>query len=222
VCAVKIMTARMANFREIGKKIVCVGRNYSEHAAELGNAVPSKPLLFLKPTSSYVSEGSAIKIPEGCNDLNHEVELGVVIGARAQAISEAEASGVIAGYALGLDMTARDWQSEAKKKGQPWSLAKGFDTSCPISGFIDKTEIKNHNEIDIWLKVNGETRQSGNTKDMIFPIEHLISYASRFFTLEPGDLLLTGTPAGVSKLNPGDVITAGISDVVSMEFKVEG
>jgi len=219
---VKIMTARMANFREIGKKIVCVGRNYSEHAAELGNAVPSKPLLFLKPTSSYVSEGSAIKIPEGCNDLNHEVELGVVIGARAQAVSEAEASGVIAGYALGLDMTARDWQSEAKKKGQPWSLAKGFDTSCPISGFIDKTEIKNHNEIDIWLKVNGETRQSGNTKDMIFPIEHLISYASRFFTLEPGDLLLTGTPAGVSKLNPGDVITAGISDVVSMEFKVEG
>lgn len=216
------MTARMANFREIGKKIVCVGRNYSEHAAELGNAVPSKPLLFLKPTSSYVSEGSAIKIPEGCNDLNHEVELGVVIGARAQAVSEAEASGVIAGYALGLDMTARDWQSEAKKKGQPWSLAKGFDTSCPISGFIDKTEIKNHNEIDIWLKVNGETRQSGNTKDMIFPIEHLISYASRFFTLEPGDLLLTGTPAGVSKLNPGDVITAGISDVVSMEFKVEG
>lgn len=216
--------SKVANFREIGKKIVCVGRNYSEHAAELGNAVPTKPILFLKPTSSYIGEGSAIKIPPGCQDLNHEVELGIVIGSRASRVSEADATKYIAGYALGLDMTARDWQNEAKKKGHPWSLAKGFDTSCPVSSFVDKEKIKNPNDIDIWLTVNGETRQSGNTKDMVFSVEHLISYASQYFTLEPGDLLLTGTPSGVSTVNAGDVVRAGIGEkgeVVSIEFKVE-
>jgi len=214
--------SKISNFRELGKKIVCVGRNYSDHAKELGNAVPSKPILFLKPTSAYVAEGSAIKIPKGCQDLNHEVELGIVIGAKASGVSEEDASKYIGGYALGLDMTARDWQNELKKKGMPWSIAKGFDTSCPISSFIEKEKISNPNEIDIWLTVNGETRQSGNTRDMIFSVEHLISYASQIFTLEPGDLLLTGTPAGVSKLEAGDVVKCGLGEVVNMEFKVEG
>ncbi|XP_005106610.1 acylpyruvase FAHD1, mitochondrial [Aplysia californica] len=213
--------SKLANFREIGRKIVCVGRNYSEHAAELNNPVPTKPILFLKPTSSYVAEGSPIKIPKDCTDLNHEVELGIVIGSRASCISVEEASQAIGGYALGLDMTARDWQNEAKKKGHPWSIAKGFDTSCPISAFVEKDKIKNPNELDIWLTVNGEKRQSGNTRDMIFSVEYLISYISQFFTLEPGDLLLTGTPSGVSRVQPGDVLKAGLGDVVSMQFKVE-
>ncbi|KAK3797607.1 hypothetical protein RRG08_054633 [Elysia crispata] len=197
--------SKFAHFREIGKKIVCVGRNYREHAAELNNPVPSKPILFLKPTSAYISAGDTIQIPRGCTDLNHEVELGVVIGAIAKDVSVAEAMNYVAGYALGLDMTARDWQTAAKSKGHPWSVAKGFDTSCPISKFIEKEKIPNPNNLDLWLKVNGEVRQSGNTKDMIFPIEHLISFASQCFTLEPGDLILTGTPAGVSKLNSVEI-----------------
>uniref|UniRef100_A0A2C9JCM4 oxaloacetate tautomerase n=1 Tax=Biomphalaria glabrata TaxID=6526 RepID=A0A2C9JCM4_BIOGL len=153
-----------------------------EHAAELGNPVPSKPILFLKPTSAYISEGQAIKIPQGCNDLNHEVELGVVIGSKAIQVAPEEALNYVGGYALGLDMTARDWQSEAKKQGHPWSLAKGFDTSCPVSAFIEK---------------------------------------EKYFTLEPGDLLLTGTPSGVSKLKPGDIIQAGLGNLISMQFKVD-
>ncbi|BFY98627.1 hypothetical protein BsWGS_01667 [Bradybaena similaris] len=212
---------KLAQFKDFGKKIVCVGRNYRDHAAELGNPVPGKPILFLKPTTAYISEGQTIKIPKGCTDLNHEVELGVIIGSRATNVKESEAMKYVGGYALGLDMTARDWQSEAKKNGLPWSLAKGFDTSCPVSAFIEKDKIPNPGDIDIWLKVNGETRQSGNTKDMIFSVEHLISYTSQFFTLEPGDLLLTGTPAGVSKLKPGDVIQAGLGDVVKVQFTIE-
>uniref|UniRef100_A0A0B7BE01 Oxaloacetate tautomerase FAHD1, mitochondrial n=1 Tax=Arion vulgaris TaxID=1028688 RepID=A0A0B7BE01_9EUPU len=213
--------SKLAQFRDVGKKIVCVGRNYREHAAELGNAVPSKPILFLKPTTAYITEGQAIKIPKGCNDLNHEVELGIVIGTRAKNVKESEALKYVGGYALGLDMTARDWQSDAKNNGHPWSLAKGFDTSCPVSAFIEKEKIPDPGNIDIWLKVNGEIRQSGNTKDMIFSVEHIISYTSQFFTLEPGDLLLTGTPSGVSKLSPGDVIQAGLGDLVKIQFKVE-
>jgi len=213
--------SKLAQFRDIGKKIVCVGRNYSEHAAELGNAVPGKPILFLKPTTAYVTEGQAIKIPKGCTDLHHEIELGIVIGTRATNVKEVEAMKYVGGYALGIDMTARDWQSEAKKQGHPWCLAKGFDTSCPVSAFIEKDKIPDPGNVDIWLKVNGETRQSGNTKDMIFSVEHLISYTSQFFTLEPGDLLLTGTPSGVSKVVSGDVIQAGLGDLVKIEFKVE-
>ncbi|CAL1538342.1 unnamed protein product [Lymnaea stagnalis] len=212
--------SKLSQFRELGKKIICVGRNYREHAAELGNPIPSKPILFLKPTSAYITEGQMIKIPLGCSDLNHEVELGVVIGIRASKIKQEEAMKYVGGFALGLDMTARDWQSEAKKNGHPWCLAKGFDTSCPVSAFIDKEKIPNPNNVDIWLKVNGETRQSGNTKDMIFSVEHLISYASQYFTLEPGDLLLTGTPSGVSKLNLGDVIQAGLGNIISVQFTV--
>ncbi|RUS74813.1 hypothetical protein EGW08_017422 [Elysia chlorotica] len=213
--------SKFAQFKEIGKKIVCVGRNYREHAAELNNPVPSKPMLFLKPTSAYISEGDAIKIPKGCTDLNHEVELGVVIGATAKDVSITEAMNYVAGYALGLDMTARDWQAVAKSKGHPWSVAKGFDTSCPISKFVEKEKIPDPNNLDLWLKVNGEMRQSGNTKDMIFPVEHLISFASQCFTLEPGDLILTGTPAGVSKLNSGDVIQAGLANIIQVQFLVQ-
>ncbi|KAI8793712.1 acylpyruvase FAHD1, mitochondrial-like [Biomphalaria glabrata] len=213
--------SKLSQFRTFGKKIVCVGRNYREHAAELGNPVPSKPILFLKPTSAYISEGQAIKIPQGCNDLNHEVELGVVIGSKAIQVAPEEALNYVGGYALGLDMTARDWQSEAKKQGHPWSLAKGFDTSCPVSAFIEKEKIPDPNNIDLWLKVNGETKQAGNTKDMIFSVEYLVSYASQYFTLEPGDLLLTGTPSGVSKLKPGDIIQAGLGNLISMQFKVD-
>lgn len=209
-----------AKFREAGRKIVCVGRNYGAHAAELGNPVPEKPILFLKPTSSYLSEGKPIKIPKGCSSLHHEVELGIVIERAGSNIPEAAALDHIGGYVLALDMTARDFQDEAKKKGQPWTLAKGFDTSCPVSGFIPRDKVPDPHNMQLWLKVNGATKQDGNTKDMIFTIPVLISYISQFFTLEPGDVILTGTPSGVGPTKTGDTIQCGLSDLVTMQFTV--
>ncbi|KAL8613080.1 hypothetical protein ACOMHN_035021 [Nucella lapillus] len=209
-----------ARFRELGKKIICVGRNYGAHAAELGNPLPEKPILFLKPTSSYLSEGSAIQIPKGCTSLHHEVELGIVIERCGKNISEAAALDHVGGYILALDMTARDFQDEAKKKGEPWTLAKGFDTSCPVSGFIPKNKLPDPQNAGLWLKVNGTTRQDGNTKDMIFTIPHLIAYISQYFTLEPGDVILTGTPSGVGSTVPGDRLQCGLADLVSMQFTV--
>ena len=154
-------------------------------------------------------------------EIHHEVELGVVIGKTGFKISEAQAAEYIAGYCLALDMTARDLQSKLKAKGLPWTLAKGFDTSCPVSDFIPSQNISNPQNVDLWLKVNGELRQSSNTKNMIFNIPFLLSYISEFFTLEPGDLILTGTPEGVGPVKRGDVINCGLKDIVEMSFSVE-
>ncbi|XP_046362356.1 acylpyruvase FAHD1, mitochondrial-like [Haliotis rufescens] len=214
-------TTKVARFLEFGKKIICVGRNYSEHAAELGNPVPKKPILFLKPTTAYVTAGDTVKIPKGCSSLHHEVELGVVIGEKACDVAEPDAMKHVGGYVLALDMTARDFQDEAKKKGQPWTMAKGFDTSCPVGEFIEKSKIPDPSNVQLWLKVNSDKRQDGNTKDMIFNVPYLISYVSQYFTLEPGDLLLTGTPSGVGPVVEGDVMEAGIGDISTIKFSVE-
>lgn len=240
----------------------------SEHAIELGNAIPEKPLLFLKPPSAYVTEGNPIKIPPGCSSLHHEIELGIVIGSKCSQIAPQEVMNHVAGYwysnlfkyfysfqwsdeiswflgysSLALDMTARgsyslfdyvfrslivswryrnllDFQDEAKKKGQPWTLAKGFDTSCPVSSFIPKEKIADPHNIELWCTVNGITRQKGSTKDMIFNIPTLLSYISKYFTLETGDVILTGTPAGVGPVQKGDLIQGGITDVITMAFHV--
>ncbi|ODM87927.1 hypothetical protein Ocin01_18754, partial [Orchesella cincta] len=143
-----------------------------DHAAELGNAVPEIPLLFLKPASSYITEGTPIKIPKGCTSLHHEIELGV-----GTDIPEGSAMNHVAGYVLALDMTARDFQNIAKKKGNPWDLAKGFDTSCPVGKFIPKDAVSDPHNLELWCK---------------YP--YLISYISQYFTLEPNDIILTGTP----------------------------
>lgn len=213
-------SSNLTRFAEIGKKIVCVGRNYAEHAAELGNALPTEPMLFLKPSTAYLQQGKQIMFPPGCKELHYEVELGLVISKTGTDIPESEVMNHIGGYALALDMTARDFQNAAKKKGIPWSLAKGFNTSCPISQFIPKESVSDPQNIGLWCKVNGETKQDGNTKDMIFNIPTLVSYISQYFTLETGDLVLTGTPAGVGPVVPGDVITAGLGDMVEMSFTV--
>jgi acylpyruvate hydrolase len=215
------MSGNFSRFVEIGRKIVAVGRNYRDHAAELGNAVPEVPLLFMKPASSYITEGSLIKIPKGCSSLHHEIELGIVIGKKGTDIPENSAMNHVAGYVLALDMTARDFQNVAKTKGHPWDLAKGFDTSCPVSSFIPKESIPDPNNVNLWCKVNGEMKQNGNTKDMIFKIPYLISYISQYFTLEPNDVILTGTPAGVSGVKFGDVIQGGLGELVQFEFKVQ-
>jgi len=195
--------------------------SFSEHAAELGNAVPDKPILFLKPPSAYVIEGNAIRIPKGCSSLHHEIELGVVIGSKCSNVEPKDTMKHIGGYVLALDMTARDFQDEAKKKGHPWTMAKGFDTSCPISSFIPIDSISDPHNVELYLKVNGVTKQHGCTKDMIFNIPTLLSFISTYFTLEAGDVVLTGTPKGVGPVKAGDTLEGGILNVISMKFPVE-
>ncbi|KAM6299095.1 oxaloacetate tautomerase FAHD1, mitochondrial [Aegotheles albertisi] len=210
----------LCRFWEWGRNIVCVGRNYAEHAREMGSSLPPQPLFFLKPSSAYVRPGAPILRPYYSQNLHHEVELGVVMGRRAQAVSQEAAMEHVAGYALCLDMTARDTQEECKKKGLPWTLAKGFGSSCPVSDFVPKEKIPDPHKLKIWLKVNGELRQEGETSMMIFSIPYLISYISEIFTLEEGDLILTGSPQGVGSVEAGDEIEAGISGVLSMRFTV--
>ncbi|UZJ51714.1 hypothetical protein CBS101457_001034 [Exobasidium rhododendri] len=198
-----------SSFRQNGRKIIAIGRNYADHAKELGNAVPKSPFFFLKPTTSYVDDGGVVEIPKGV-DCHFEVELGVVIGKTGRDISSADAEDYIGGYALAIDMTARNMQEAVKKKGLPWSAAKGFDTFNPISSFIGKSSIPDHSNVRLWLKTNDQIRQDGNTKDMIFDIPQLISHVSSIMTVEVGDLLLTGTPKGVGAVKAGDEIHAGL------------
>ncbi|XP_078148652.1 oxaloacetate tautomerase FAHD1, mitochondrial-like isoform X2 [Carex rostrata] len=188
----------------MGTKIIGVGRNYVAHAKELGNAVPKDPVLFMKPTSSYLANGGTIEIPHPLKSLHHEVELAVVIGQKARDVSVAAAMDYVGGYALALDMTAREIQSQAKSAGLPWSVAKGQDTFTPISPVV-----------------NDEIRQKGSTKDMIFDIPFLISHISSIFTLMEGDVILTGTPEGVGPVAIGDKVTAGITGLIDVHFDVQ-
>ncbi|KAJ1865232.1 hypothetical protein LPJ73_000072 [Coemansia sp. RSA 2703] len=201
------MSAR--TFAQTGRKIVAIGRNFSEHAKELGNAVPTAPFFFLKPTSSYVLSPGKIEIPQGCV-VHHEVELGVVIGKTGRNISAANAADHIAGYALALDLTARNLQDEAKKKGLPWSAAKGFDTFTPVGQFIPAEKIADPHKVRLWIEVADQIKQNGTTDAMIFQIPQLIEHVSSIMTLEEGDLLLTGTPKGVGPVEPGDRVVAGL------------
>ena len=157
----------MADFLKTGRKIIAIGRNYSEHAKELGNAVPTEPFFFLKPTSSYITDGQSIEIPADC-EVHHELELSVIIGKEGRDILAEDAEDYIAGYALSLDMTARNIQDKAKKEGRPWSASKGYDTFTPIGDFISKDQIPDHGNVDLSLQVDGVTKQKGNTRDMIF------------------------------------------------------
>lgn len=200
-----------------GKKIVCIGRNYAEHAKELGNAVPKEPFFFLKPTTSYIRSGSKIEIPNTGGSVHHEIELGVVIGARGKDVAESDAMQLVRGYVLALDLTDRTLQGEAKKAGKPWTIAKGFDTFCPIS---DNMVSSVPPTARLWCKVNGEMRQDGPISDMIFPIPKLISFISGIMTLEEHDLILTGTPSGVGPIVPGDVIEGGLDDLLQLKFDV--
>ncbi|KAF9981069.1 hypothetical protein BGZ75_007674 [Mortierella antarctica] len=198
------------NFISVGRKIVAIGRNYSEHAKELGNAVPTAPFFFLKPTSSYITNGQSIEVPEGC-EVHHELELAVVIGKDGRNIRAQDANSYISGYALALDMTARNLQQQAKEKGMPWSAAKGYDTFTPIGEFIPKDQIVDHDNVDLLLQVDGVTKQQGNTRDMIFSIPTLIENVSAIMTLQEGDVILSGTPKGVGRVLPGETITCELA-----------
>lgn len=192
--------------------IFCIGRNYVEHIKELNNEQPDEPITFLKPITSILFNGGTIRLPEQSSDVHHEVELVVAISKKGRNIPKERALDYVAGYGVGIDVTARDLQSKAKKAGHPWALAKGFDTFAPISSFVDANSGKDPQNLELKLEVNNTTRQQGNTNLMIFPIKDLISYLSNVFTLHPGDLIFTGTPAGVSPLQKGDQIKATLGD----------
>lgn len=181
-------------------KIVCVGRNYADHAKELGNAVPERPLLFFKPPSAVIASGEAIVLPPASSRVEHEAEIGVVIGRRLRHATAVEAELGIAGFTCVNDVTARDLQ---KTDGQ-WARAKGFDTFCPVGPVV--VEGLDWRTLEVIGRVNGEERQRGNTTQMLFDIPHLLVYISAIMTLEPGDLIATGTPAGVGPLTAGDVV----------------
>ncbi|CAG0921062.1 unnamed protein product [Notodromas monacha] len=208
----------VTRFPEFGKKILCVGYNYRDRVEEMGKRPTERPLVFLKPSTSYVQCGQDLLIPPRTRQLEHEIELGAVISKKGKSISEDDAMDFVGGYCAALDMTARDLLHEAKARGQPWTIAKGFDTSCAVGEFIPKSRVPNPHVLELWCKVNGTMRQKANTSQMIYKIPELISYLSEIFTLEPGDFVLTGTPEGVSKVVPGDVIEGGITDLTTFTF----
>ncbi len=193
----------------VPSKIVCIGRNYREHASELGNAVPKEPLLFLKPPSAILAPGGTIRIPQQSSRVDFEGELGVVIGKRCSRIGpDEDVRPYIRGYTVVNDVTARDLQ---KSDGQ-WSRAKGFDTFCPVGPWVTD-EVDPESGISVQTRLNGELRQDGNTRDLIFPIAELLRYISAAMTLLPGDLIPTGTPAGVSPMRAGDRVEVTIEGI---------
>ena len=197
-------------------KILAVGRNYAAHNREMGTGERVDPVLFLKPPSAIVHDGGAIALPRGLGAIHHEVELVAVIGTSGRAIEPARALDHVMGYAIGIDLTLRDMQNEAKKKGEPWDLAKGFDGSAPISSVVPKERVPDPAALSLTLEVNGELKQSGSTSQMLHEVSDLVAFASKLITLERGDLLFTGTPEGVGPVVPGDVVSARRCDLASV------
>lgn len=190
--------------------IFCIGRNYVDHAKELGNNIPSSPLIFAKTLNTICTSNSSINLPVQSNDVHHEVEVVIAIGKQGKNIPQNQAEDFIAGIGIGIDFTARDIQTKAKAKGHPWTVAKNFDGFAPIGNFIPFSQELALNNLEFSLSVNNNVVQQGNTADMIFDIPFLISELSTKFTLNKGDLIFTGTPKGVSKINPGDILSATI------------
>jgi 2-keto-4-pentenoate hydratase/2-oxohepta-3-ene-1,7-dioic acid hydratase in catechol pathway len=208
----KSVTLRGESEPILVQKIICLGQNYAEHAKEMKFDVPITHVFFLKPPSAIIHQGEQIVIPKISSDVHHEVELTVLIGKSGKNILRESALQYIAGYGIGLDMTMRDIQLEAKKKGLPWSLAKGFDTSAPLSEFIPAALVGDPMSLSIQLKINSIVRQSSNTSKLIFSIDTVIAYISQFITLERGDVIYTGTPEGVSRVDHGDTLEAVLQD----------
>jgi len=194
-------------------KIVCVGRNYAEHAKELGNEIPEKPVVFLKPASALVYSGEKIIYPTFSKDMHHEIELVLLIGKTIKNANINQAEDAIVGYGVGLDMTLRDIQNDLKKKGHPWTIAKCFDTSAVVSDFILKSDYKLSLDEEISLSVNSQIRQKEKLHKMLFKPAEIVEYISFLMTLEEGDLVFTGTPAGVGKVEVGDRLLGKIDGV---------
>ncbi|MCP3176869.1 MAG: fumarylacetoacetate hydrolase family protein [Desulfuromonadales bacterium] len=202
-------------------KIVCLARNYADHIKELGNEVPDKPVLFIKPATSIIRDGENVVIPAYSNDCHYEVELAVLIGKYAKNVPEREAMSHVAGYGVAIDMTLRDVQSELKAKGLPWEIAKGFDTACPLSDFVAASEVEDPHDLGIRLSVDGQVRQDASTALMMRRLPAIIQAISAIFTLEEGDIILTGTPAGVGPVGRGSRLRAEIDRVGCLEVGVK-
>ena len=199
------------DFPEKLGKIVCIGRNYADHIAELNNATPSEPVLFIKPASCAVDMEPNVAIPTDQGPCHIETEIALLIGKELRRATETTAREAIAGLGIGFDLTLRQVQSELKEKGLPWEKAKSFDGACPLSEFIVPTADEALDNLGIQLKLNHTVQQDGNSKQMLTSILPMLSYISRHFTLKPGDIVLTGTPAGVTALSPGDELEAQLT-----------
>jgi len=192
-------------------KIICIGRNYAEHAKEMKSEVPTEPVFFLKPETALLKDKD-FYYPEFTKDLHHEVEIVLKISKNGKHIAEEFASQYYNEIGIGIDFTARDIQMKCKEKGLPWEKAKAFDNAAPIGEFVPKETFSDLKNISFQLNINGNQRQIGNTKDLIFSFEKVISYVSQFITLKTGDLIFTGTPEGVSAVHVGDVLEASIEN----------
>ena len=201
-------------------KIICLGKNYAEHAREMKSEVPREPIIFLKPPSSLIGPGENVVLPSISKEVHHEVELAVIIGKRGKNIPEEEAMEHVLGYTILLDITARDLQSFAREWGLPWTVSKGFDTFAPVGPrIVAAGDIDPHN-LEIGLRVNGRVRQRSRTFMMLFKIPRLIEYISSIMTLEVGDIIATGTPEGVGKIEHGDIIEAWIEGIGTLKVHV--
>lgn len=195
--------------------LFCIGRNYADHIKEMKSEQTSDPVVFLKPRNSIVHSGDSVIIPNASSDVHHEAELVLLIGKTTTKCSPEEALTAVKAFGIGIDFTARDLQSRAKADGRPWSLAKGFDTFAPVGNLVPYTGKEDLNNMTISLRVNGESRQNDSTSLMIFNPAGIISYLSHQFTLTPGDIIFTGTPKGVSRVNRGDSVNAVLGDNLS-------
>ena len=198
-------------------KVVCVGRNYAAHAKEMGNEVPDFPILFLKTATCLIPSRGEVVHPDYSSNLHHEIELVLIIGNKIKNATEEVAENAIFGYAVGLDMTLRDLQNESRKRGEPWTLAKVFDTSGVISPVILKSEYHLGENEKIFLSVNGEVKQSSSLDKMLFGAVATVQHISKNMTLEKGDIIFTGTPDGVGRVMPGDKLTGGIENIGEIE-----
>ena len=201
-------------------KIIAIGRNYAQHAAELQNATPQKPIVFLKPDTAVLRNGEPFYYPEFSKDIHYELEIVVKISKESKHIEPKFAHKYYNDIGIGIDFTARDLQNQLKQQQLPWEIAKAFDHSALVGDFMHKTELDLSN-IDFKLQINGQTRQHGNSKDMIFKIDYLIHYISQFFTLRAGDLLFTGTPAGVGAVKIGDHLEGFLNDKPMLNTKIK-
>jgi acylpyruvate hydrolase len=202
-------------------KILCLGRNYAEHAREMDADIPDHPVVFLKPSTALIRDGEDIAVPKFSHDVHHEVEAIVAISKTGKNIRPDSAGEFVLGYGVGLDMTLRDLQNDAKRNGLPWSVAKGFDTSAPVSEIIPAKKIADPATLEIVCRVNGHIRQRSSVSRMIFPFEDTLSYLSTIFTLERGDLIFTGTPEGVGPVKAGDIIQAELVGYTTITHRVK-
>ncbi|MBN2426545.1 MAG: fumarylacetoacetate hydrolase family protein [Calditrichaceae bacterium] len=202
---------------KLSTKIIGIGLNYTEHIEEMHSQKTGDPVIFLKPPSALCDMSKPIRILTDYGAVHHEIELAVCISKKGSNIAEKDAYHFVAGYGLILDLTLRDLQMEYKKAGLPWAVAKGFDNSCPVSTFVPAKQISNPHNLNLRLTINNQLKQNGHTSQMIYRIPELIAYISKFFTLMEGDLILTGTPAGVGPIVPGDKIHAEIDQIAAID-----